>query len=67
MPPWTVATNQYPAPFNNLGYFHNHGNTANYDDPVQVTLGDNVRLAPGLMSSGRARTTHCDSPNVHCQ
>jgi len=37
---WTVATNQYPAPFNNLSYFHNNGNTANYDDPTQVTLGD---------------------------
>ncbi len=37
---WTVVTNQYPAPFNSLSYFHNNGNTANYDDPTQVTLGD---------------------------
>jgi len=37
---WTFAGNEYPAPFNNLSYFHNHGNTANYDDPTQVTLGD---------------------------
>jgi len=37
---WTFPGNEYPPPFNNLSYFHNHGNTANYDDPTQVTLGD---------------------------
>jgi len=37
---WTFPGNEYPPPFNNLDYFHNRGNTANYDDPTQVTLGD---------------------------
>lgn len=37
---WTVATNQYPAPFNSLSYFHNHGNIANYNDDTQVQIGD---------------------------
>lgn len=37
---WTVSTNQYPAPFNSLAYFHNHGNIANYNDATQVQIGD---------------------------
>lgn len=37
---WTVATNQYPAPFNSLSYFHNFGSIANYNDATQVQQGD---------------------------
>lgn len=53
---WTVATNQYPAPFNSLSYFHNHGNIANYDDATQVQIGDLRGLDDLLTETEYVRT-----------
>ncbi|HEY8240077.1 MAG TPA: alpha-amylase family glycosyl hydrolase [Kiritimatiellia bacterium] len=33
---WTVATNQYPAPFDSTNYFHKFGHIQSYTDPQQV-------------------------------
>jgi glycosidase len=39
-PRWTVATNVYPPPFNQLTNFHNHGHISNYNSQTETELGE---------------------------